>query len=509
MLFNSGAFLLCFLPLTIVGFWAAGRLRTSLAIGWLVLASLAFYAFWKPAFTLVLLASLLVNFCLSRLIARSPEKRSGAWLVFGIVVNIGALCYFKYLFPFLHYTHELGLTARDWGTVVLPLGISFFTFTQIAYLVDLRQGEAAPEGFVEYAFFVTFFPHLIAGPILHHREIMPQVSGKKRLALKADDVALGLTWFALGLAKKTLLADKFALSAQQYFADPRGAAASVAWTAVLSYSMELYFDFSGYSDMAIGLARVFSIEFPLNFNSPYKSTSIIQFWQRWHMTLTRYLTLYLYNPISLAINRRRMAQGKKVSPKALATLSGFVGMLATPTIITMLIAGVWHGAGWQFLIFGLLHGAYLTVNHAWRTFRPSSMRPKGPVAVASARVSSLLLTYLAVLVGQVFFRASSARSACSVLAGLVGVNGWSAPHQTQDDHLLPRGITLVLVSLIIVWFLPNTQELLGQQPSSAGTVGRARFAWSATPLNAVLVSGVFLAAVLSIVEDSAFLYFQF
>src|SRR5580658_10969869 len=293
MLFNSPIFLFAFLPIALVGFAVLGRFGRSSAIGWLALVSIVFYAKWKPAFVAVLLGSMLANFAISRLIARNNRnpRAQNFWLITGIVLNLAALGFFKYLFPLLNFFTHIGVSHRDWGSVVLPLGISFFTFTQLGYLVDLKQGEAEPQGLVSYALFVTFFPHLIAGPILHHKEMMPQFAEERRYGLNRDDLALGLTWFIMGLFKKVMIADMLAPYSDAVFADPVHQSMATAWAGAVRYLLQLYFDFSGYSDMAIGLARMFSIRFPFNFNSPLKSTTVIEYWARWHMTLTRYITL--------------------------------------------------------------------------------------------------------------------------------------------------------------------------------------------------------------------------
>ncbi|MGI4830206.1 MAG: MBOAT family O-acyltransferase, partial [Janthinobacterium lividum] len=300
MLFNSLPFIFVFLPITMLGFHLLGRYGRRPVIAWLALCSVYFYARWNHVFVLFLLASILLNYSMARLIARAPEqsgKRRGL-MALGIGLNLLGLFYFKYFYKLLLLAKALHLTPTMPHSILLPLGISFFTFTQISYLVDLAQGQAERQDLLSYLLFVTFFPHLIAGPILHHKEMMPQF-GKattaetgRRFRLKADDVSLGLTWFVMGLAKKVLIADQLAPTADLAFSNTASLSATSAWTGLIVYSMQLYFDFSGYSDMAMGLARVFSIRFPLNFDSPYKATSVTEYWQRWHMTLTRYITLY-------------------------------------------------------------------------------------------------------------------------------------------------------------------------------------------------------------------------
>jgi alginate O-acetyltransferase complex protein AlgI len=505
MLFNSPEFIFCFLPLLLAGYAVFAKFGRGPVIGWLAIGSLAFYAYWKPAFLLVLVGSILTNYLLSRLIWRWRARRSlQKWtVVLGVTLNLGALCYFKYLFPFLHFlSSQFGL-LDDVGNVVLPLGISFFTFTQIAYLIDLSQDEAEPQGLPSYVLFVTFFPHLIAGPILHHGEIMPQFAHSDGFRLRWDDLSVGTSWFILGLAKKVLIADHLSPLADAAFAHPGELGALAAWLGVLNYSLQLYFDFSGYSDMAIGLARMFSIKFPFNFDSPYRARNIIDFWSRWHMTLTRYLTLYLYNPVSLWINRRRAAAGKPNSRKALRTLSGFSSLVAAPTFFTMLLAGIWHGAGFQFIIFGALHGLYLTINHAWRVVRtPESVLSR----VLAWPPAAMLLTYLAVLVGQIFFRAGSTHEAVQMLGSMVGGGsaGSGAPFAVQRA-------ALVLLLYPVVWLLPNTQEILGQSPAPRPNILGASTLWHWRPNAAWAASlGVLSVGVLWYLTNvSSFLYFQF
>jgi D-alanyl-lipoteichoic acid acyltransferase DltB (MBOAT superfamily) len=538
MLFSSSVFLFLFLPLCLLGYQLASRFGRASRFGFLILASVLFYSYWDPRFVFVLAGSMLMNFVFMKLLVRSGDRHGQAWMVTAIVANLGVLFYFKYLFPLLGWAHAVGLTAHSWQNVVLPLGISFFTFTQIAYLIDLRQGMAEEQDFLSYGLFVTFFPHLIAGPIIHHREMMPQFNApdaetpaqleedrasyqhpsgqaarKPRPGLNREDMALGLTWFTLGLGKKVLIADAIANLPNEFFAHTHDYGFSVAWLSVLAYAMQLYFDFSGYSDMAMGLARMFSIRFPLNFHSPYKSTSIIDFWSRWHMTLTRYLTLYLYNPIALHMNRRRLAAGRKISKKATRSLSGFAELIAIPIGVTMFLAGVWHGAGMQFLWFGIAHAVYLTINHAWRVFVPSESRWQkllpAPVCVA--------ITFLAVLAAQVFFRADSTRDAVYVLGSLAGLHGQlHLPRLLQNVqvgymHDTHEGLAVLAICLLIVWGMPNTQEILNQVPNDLKITPSLTdgIRWRPSPAWAILCSLLLVRIIASLETSTSFLYFQF
>ena len=525
MLFNSYIFLFGFLPVTLIGYQIAAHWHRRAVVLWLAAASLAFYAYWRPAYLILLCASVLFNYIAGTLISRRIPNRIPTPLLLGgaLAVNLGALCYYKYLFPLLDFIGNIAARAAHrpyhrWDDVFLPLGISFFTFTQIAYLVDLQQGDAVQQDLGSYTLFATFFPHLIAGPILHHAEIMPQFQKDRDYRLRLDDVTMGFTWFVMGLCKKVLLADRFALTADPAFAAAAHLSALGAWVGVLSYALQLYFDFSGYSDMALGLARMFSIDFPLNFSSPYKSASIIDFWQRWHMTLTRYITSYLYNPLALGVSRRRAAKGKKISRKAMATPSGFLSMIAWPTGFSLFLAGVWHGAGLQFVIFGLLHGVYLTVNHAWRILRPvsvGSLLPRNRVAQAAGRAGRVLLTFAAVLVAQVFFRATGVRSAVAMLGETLGVHSHAAMGNAAAFSPSILALGPILFGFAIVWIMPNTQQILARfRPAieltqSDRTEGRLRFLWQPSLGWGLCLGLVFFAVLVKMQNPTTFLYFQF
>jgi len=288
--------------------------------------------------------------------------------------------------------------------------------------------------------------------------------------------------------------------ADALFAAPAGVGALLSWQGVLTYAMQLYFDFSGYSDMALGLARMFSIRLPFNFNSPYKAAGVIDFWQRWHMTLTRLLTLYLYNPLALAASRRRAAQGKRNSRKALATLDGFFSLMFVPTMATMLLIGAWHGAGIQFLIFGLLHGVYLCVNHAWRAFVPAG----GKLNRLLPTVACVPLTFLAVAVSLVFFRAPSLDACWVILGGMIGRHG-SGAAWGWDTALLLAGL------FAWIWFMPNTQQVL-QQDSGSDEKSWDLFPklhWKPTLVWGTLLVGAFVLSLIYAQSGSTFLYFQF
>ncbi|NYT58412.1 MBOAT family protein [Alcaligenaceae bacterium] len=529
MLFNSLIFLWLFLPLALGGYYLLGAWRPLAAGAWLCLASLVFYGWWNPYFVILLMISVTVNYAIGLAILASEKRpRTQLWiLTIGIVANLSVLFYYKYLVALLTFLAGFELVSHSISELILPLGISFFTFTQLGYLLDCRAGVVRERGFVSYVLFVTFFPHLIAGPILHHKEMMPQFSNRESYRLKSENLSIGGALFVIGLAKKVLLADGIAPWAEEGFDHPGGQQALAAWGTSLAYALQLYFDFSGYSDMAMGLSKMFGIRFPLNFNSPYKSTGIIEFWQRFHMTLTRYLTAYLYNPIALAIVRARAGKGLLVGRKATATIGGFASMVGFPTIFTMGLAGIWHGAGSQFLIFGLLHGVYLTINHAWRIFGPPRDIPNSRFVHACY----VLLTFSSVVIALIFFRAHSSSDAFSLLAGMFGMRGIeSLDHILFPITTLLQGSTysvsevarmfierwsqglLIAFLLFIVWWAPNANQIMNiHSPALEGPddIAPHWLRWQPTPAWTLFITVLLLYSMLHLHKTARFLYFQF
>ena len=503
VLFNSYIFVFAFLPMSLAGFFAFGRFGRGAACLWLIAASLVFYGWWNPAFLPLLGISILGNFAVSRvLLATADRPPLQGWLLGGAVgLNLAALVHYKYLAAMLGFLRMYGVADLEFADPALPLGISFFTFTQIGYLADCRGASPVVQpgsGWLDYALFVTFFPHLIAGPVLHHREIMPQFAVLNNFRPLGANIAVGLGFFTLGLLKKCLLADPTGTVVAPGFAQADTIALFGAWQVALSYSLQLYFDFSGYSDMAVGLARIFNLRFPVNFNSPYKSRSVIEYWQRWHITLTKYLTQYLFNPLTMAVLRYRAMRGLPIGRAAQASVAGFVVTLMLPLCVTMGLAGVWHGAGWTFLVFGLLHGAYLSVNHAWRAWMPSASLPAGRVSVG--------VTYLAVLVGAVIFRAPDLAAAFDLLAGMLGFHGagFAVPEGAKGLGRLVLDIGWLALLYAIVWGAPNTQEILGEARTRAGALRwRLSLPW------AIGFGFAGAAGLLSIGGTGEFLYFQF
>ncbi len=520
MLFNSYAFIFGFLPIVLLGFlWLAG-VSHFLAAGWLTLASLLFYGWWNPAYVGLLLGSIVFNFMIGVAIGRDAgrgQRRRARWLLTaGVAGDLALLGYYKYAGFFLRNLDALAGTQYAWLDIVLPLGISFFTFTQIAYLADAYQGKAREYRFVHYALFVTYFPHLIAGPILHHGEMMPQFALASTYRLRWENISVGLTIFLIGLFKKTVLADGLAEYVEPVFSAHATATRLPmldAWGGALAYTFQLYFDFSGYSDMAIGLSRLFNVRLPLNFHSPYKAANIVDFWRRWHMTLSRFLRDYLYIP--LGGNRKGKARR-------------YLNLM-----VTMLLGGLWHGASWTFVAWGGLHGLYLLVNHAWRAMPARRGRARrGPtgLGITFAR----LLTFLAVVVAWVFFRAETFGSALYVLEGMAGMNGLVLPYRWLEkwgvvgEWLAARGvefqnlptfggggqINFLVIAWLIAWALPNTQQWLRAYrpalnvPQEVRPLAR-RWQWRPTvPWTAIgVIAGA--SAILCISGFTAFIYFQF
>jgi D-alanyl-lipoteichoic acid acyltransferase DltB (MBOAT superfamily) len=519
------------------GFHILGPLGRRVAATWLILVSVAFYGWWNPLFVVLLLASVGLNYLVSEII-NATERRPAIQtmcLTVAIAVNVLALIYYKYLGGIIQAAIGMGLIEGTTPDIVLPLGISFFTFTQIGYLIDTKQGITKDRGLLNYVLFVTFFPHLIAGPILHNQEIMPQFGEPTTYRFSSENLSVGLSIFVIGLVKKCLFADTISTGVSQGFGMAEHLPLLAAWNVALCYSLQLYFDFSGYSDMAIGLARMFNVRFPLNFNSPYKSASIIEHWQRWHMTLSRYLALYLYNPIALTITRWRADHGLGINRAAQASPGGFATMVMFPIVITMGLAGIWHGAGLNFLVFGLLHGIYLAINHAIRIFWPSSSKTQSNGRIGHG--TKVLFTYLATLVALVFFRASSVHAALSLLGGMIGLHGFDtieipsgilAYLGMPGDALAAKGFIVDVSPIdfaanithliwmiglyIVVWCLPNTQQIMRRFTPALGRIQRGPLewiVWQPTRGWAVAVGVVACVGILAIGGTSEFLYFQF
>jgi D-alanyl-lipoteichoic acid acyltransferase DltB (MBOAT superfamily) len=521
MLFHSPSFILIFLPATLLIYYALRRVSGRLAIVALILASLVFYGWWDPSFVVLLLGSAGANYLIGRML--SEKRRQGQitkpLLVIGIIANLALLGFFKYVDFFIANINVV--TSIDVATlqIALPLAISFFTFQQIAFLVDVHAGATEDPDPITYLLFVSFFPQLIAGPIVHHREMMPQFSEMHRNNRFSNDVACGLTIFSIGLFKKTVIADHMAFFADRTFATAAlGGDVTLieAWVGTVAFSFQIYFDFSGYTDMAIGLGRMFGIRLPQNFASPYKATSIIDFWRRWHMTLSRFLRDYLYVPLG---------GGHRGEPRRHLNI-----------LIVMLLGGLWHGAAWAFVIWGAAHGAFLVVNHLWR--KVFGITKPGFIGTFAFRA----LTFLAVTVAWVPFRAGDMDATLNMLRGLIGLNGIVLPFHYEQALGAPAAflrslgvefgftplygggtqILTIILALAIVWYLPNTEQMMRNTAGIGATIfarTAKKLAGRAAPLlqqGVLIATGMIIgsgAAILALRQlqgqAGEFIYFQF
>jgi len=501
MLFNSWQFVFLFLPLTVLIFFQIGRARNyKFAIAWLIVASLFFYGWWNPAYLGLLIFSITFNYGIGKAISQQihPSFSPKLLLIFGVTVNLSLIGYFKYENFFASNINQILGTEIHLNTMILPLAISFFTFEQIAYLVDVYKGETKEDSFLSYSLFVTFFPRLIAGPIIRHQEVMPQFANPSIYQFNSENLAIGITIFLIGLCKKVLIADHIANFGDLVF-DTAASGLRLtfyeAWSGAIIYSLQLYFDFSGYSDMAIGTARIFGIKLPLNFDSPYKAVNIIDFWRRWHITLSNFLRDYFYIPLG----GNRNGEGRR----------------SLNIMITMLLGGLWHGAGWTFIIWGGLHGLYLIINHQWRSFR-KLLGYDLKKTYWLTRSLSCFLTFIAVVSAWVFFRAENINVAMIILEAMSGTKGISFSSPT-----VPSTKALTLLLLIIVWFAPNTQQLLIQhQPALTEPIAInanwshrlfQKLQWQPTTSLGIILGIFAFIAVKTFLDapQSRFLYFNF
>ena len=526
MLFNSYPFIFLFLPVTLAGFFTLGRFSHRLASSWLVVASIFFYGWWNPHYIPLLIGSILFNYAIGTGIVKAKQQSANighcrTLLIIGLIVDLSLLGYYKYANFLMENVNTLIGTHWSLGDIILPLGISFFTFTQIAFLVDAYKGEVKDYNFTHYALFITYFPHLIAGPILHHKEIIPQFSHSSVYKPNLDYIAAGITVFFIGLFKKTVLADGIAPYAITFFAFvAKGQELTFfeAWLGGICYVFQLYFDFAGYSDMAIGGSLLFGIKLPLNFHSPYKAVNIFEFWRRWHMTLSRFLRDYVYSPLS---------HGRQTSWRLMLNLT-----------ITMLVGGLWHGAGWNYLIWGGLHGLYLTVNHVWRNLR-RSLGQDIRQSTWFGRFMGCALTMAAFIFSIAFFRTQDLNGAILMAKGMLGLNGIALPMEWQDQlgYLKPvisafgipfknlksrvsdtgftqEAIKMVLYLGFLVWFMPNTQQIMGKYfPALNSYLGdrlkTITILWEPNLVWSVGIAVIALIGLLSITKASEFLYYQF
>ena len=474
-------------------------------MSWLVLSSLFFYGWWNPAYLGLIIFSMLFNYAFGRMLSTGDKPQIRKYLLWvGIATNLGFLGYFKYANFFIDQLNWVTNSNFHLEKILLPLAISFFTFQQVAFLVDSYRHETKEFNFLQYCLFVTFFPQLIAGPIVHHKGMMPQFASNHIYKINYQSLTIGLIIFTIGLFKKVVLADGVSVYATPIFLEAEAGVALTlfsAWGGALAYTLQLYFDFSGYSDMAIGVALMFGINLPINFNSPYKSLSIIEFWRRWHMTLSRFLRDYLY--ITLGGSRK-------------GNIRRYINLF-----ITMLLGGIWHGAGWTFIVWGALHGTYLVINHTWRKLRFDII--KFPTEVGGIeKFFARTLTLIAVIVGWVYFRAETVNGANQIIYSMIGGNGISFPGSLEAiignsfEHLgvtfegmflgtqasLGEGIKWILLLLVVALYFPNSQEIISYQ--EANTLSK----------NKVYLMGIAVGTCLYYIftqlsSDAEFLYFNF
>lgn len=502
MLFNSLEFIFLFLPITLLIFFLLGKYNyPRLIIASLALtANLFFYGWWNPKSLPLLIASVTFNFFVGSTLNKNFQSlvTKKTLFILAVAANLILIGYFKYANFFVLSAANLLSTNYNLQNIILPLGISFFTFQQIAYLVDSYHGETKDDKFVDYCLFITFFPHLIAGPIIHHAEVMPQFADKTVYRFSSENMAVGITIFSLGLFKKVVFADNIATYVSPVFnAAAQGVSPTFleSWIGALAYTLQLYFDFSGYSDMAVGIARMFGIKLPVNFFSPYKALSISDFWRRWHITLSNYLRDYLYIPLG---GNRKGEIRRNLN-----------------LMITMLLGGLWHGAGWQFVFWGGLHGLYLIINNQWNTLQKKyNWRTDNWFSLGLG----WFITFIAVVIGWVFFRAESISAAFAIIKGLIGLNGLS--FSTQIIELgFKKAIFRISILLVIAWFAPTVYEWMAKyepvlnyerlKKLSSNSFLWSKLQWQPNQIYAVVTSVLTIVALLHLTKVSEFLYFQF
>jgi D-alanyl-lipoteichoic acid acyltransferase DltB (MBOAT superfamily) len=494
MLFNSYLFILLFLPLSLLAFYLlrqTGHGRGALAAA--IAASLAFYAYWKPGYVPVLVASIVLNYLCGTLILRAQGRVRAILLALGVGADVVALGYFKYTNFIVAQVNALGGNVVI-DKVALPLAVSFYTFQQISYLVDCCRRDLHDNSFLHYAFVVTFFPHLIAGPIVRMREIAPQFSAALRKPALLG-ICTGLALFVIGLGKKVIVADYFGRIATPLF-DAAAATHAIdgvsAWVAALAYTLQLYFDFSGYSDMAIGIARMFGFRLAVNFLSPYKAASIAEFWRRWHVTLSRFLRDYIYIP--LGGNRAGNAR------------------MYLNLLVTMTIGGLWHGAAWTFAAWGFYHGALLCAHRLWR----ATVHPRAPERFDALRPLAVAITFLSVVFGWVLFRAADFATAATMLWAMASPTALGAGALSAHAG---EAYLAIAAGLAACFLLPNAYQILFRfrpalilrgQVALLRQAGPVRYHFhfrigEAAALSAALVGCLYLMRT----SISEFLYFMF
>ncbi len=486
MLFNSEIFLFLFLPLTILFFYIIRLSKFKLELLFLSASSLLFYAWNDPKWLLLLLLSIFINFLFAHWIYKNKFKYA---LELGVILNILLIGWFKYRYFILNSFLENPITFN----IAIPLAISFFTFQQIAFLIDIQDKTVKPLNFLDHLFFVSFFPQLIAGPIVLAKNIFPQIKAIKNKIKALNFITLGFTIFFIGLFKKVFLADSIAPYVTVGFNNIYNTLTFLeAWSIISAFALQLYFDFSGYSEMAVGLGLLFGFRLPVNFNIPFKSTSMIDFWKRWHISVTRFFMLYVYSPLSLYINRLNL----------LPYANSILLVLIIPTIFTFIISGLWHGPDWKFIYFGLVNGIALIINHIWKIYK----MPRPP------RLIAWVLTMSVVLVSFVFFRANNTSDAIQFLLimfnpFLISLPSWLFTYINipgLNVSTLPFFATGVFtIKFLIIFFLSFLLAL--KIPNVSDENFKIKYNWR----NSILLSIIVLLSFSSLNQEVSFIYFQF
>lgn len=461
MLFNSFAYIILFLPLVLILYFVIGKYANhTWAKVFLVSASLFFYGWWEPIYLYLLGASIITNYVVAFLIERGrPRATSRFWLAVGVIFNLSLLGYFKYANFFVDNVNVWFGRHTILEKIILPLGISFFTFTQIAFLVDVCRGQAKKVSFLNYSLFVSYFPHLLAGPIIHHAQVMPQFEDKNNAIVNYKNIYTGILLFSIGLIKKVVIADTFAIFANDGYAHIAELTTTTAWVTSLAYTFQIYFDFSGYTDMAIGASKLLNIDLPINFNSPYKSLSIQEFWRRWHITLSNFLRDYLYIPLG----------GNRVTEVK----------IHRNLVTTFILGGIWHGAGWNFVLWGLLHGMALSIQRLFGKFK-----------ITLPKLFCWFLTFNFINITWIFFRAQGIKDALQVMTKM-----FSFASPSAFNPIL--GLMFV-TALFIVTKTPNSKQISNMQIADK-------------LIFIPVITLIILTAIISMeISDShAFIYFQF
>jgi alginate O-acetyltransferase complex protein AlgI len=517
MSFNSIIFILCFLPASILGYYILAlspfhRLR----LPFLIVMTLMFYGRAQLSYVPLLLGSIVLNYMIAVMITRNMvrDHTRRFWLTLGVVLNTGLLISLKYLSSVMGTIAGTLGHANPFAGIVAPLAISFYTFQQISFLVDIARGRVVLDGLVRYMSFVAFFPTLLAGPITLYSEMGPQFGNQPQRKGVAQNLLIGLIIFSLGLFKKTVLADTIGLWVDPIFAAVHQGSSPgffLSWGTAFAYTLQIYFDFSGYSDMAIGVARMLGFVLPLNFFSPLRSTSISELWRRWHMTLSRFVRVYIYQPLSIPL--ARLAAEKSYGKWTAMTISTFL-----PTFFAMLIIGTWHGPSWTYVVFGTMHGIFMVSNELYNALTRKRRRKKTDTRTAIFCYS--LLTLLAFVSAEVPFRSETVGDAFRIFGGMAGLHGlgltrnWTGFFSAAGNGMM---LPFIVLGLLIIYLLPNTEQIMDKvhpalewEKWRVVDPARLRFTFRFTPIGVVIVSfALFLGFAFVSRGTTKFIYFKF